>query len=166
MKMAVWGYFLMILGITGILLINVFGNISTTDEQNYYLLKEITEASMYDSIDFAAYRLGLNYDGENPGVIKIEKEKFIESFVRRFAESTGKTRHYKISFLEIIEEPPKVSIRLESKEDYNFFRAFKPNNKEFNFDSEEDFDIMNKIDAILETRAEYRDVMKKEGKGE
>ena len=144
-----WGYLLLALGIIGIMLINMFGNISTTNEQNYYLLREVTEASMYDAIDFVAYRLGKDYDGNNPGVLRIEKERFVESFVRRFAESAGRNKNYRIVFQEIIEEPPKVSVVVYSSEPYSFFDRFSPMNNDITF-SEDSFNIQNRIDAILE----------------
>ncbi|MEG0994460.1 MAG: DUF5411 family protein [Bacilli bacterium] len=149
MQTSMWGYLLLALGIIGIMLINMFGNISTTNEQNYYLLREVTEASMYDAIDFVAYRLGVNYDGNNTGVLRIEKEKFVESFVRRFAETAGRNKDYVIIFQEIIETPPKVSVVVRSNEPYSFFDRFTPMDKKIEF-KEDSFNIQNRIDAILE----------------
>ena len=46
MKVSFWGILFVILGILGIVMINFFGNLTVSNEQNYYLLKEITEAAM------------------------------------------------------------------------------------------------------------------------
>ena len=59
MTESLWMYFFMVLGIFGIVLINLFGNIIVSNEQNYYLLKEVTEAAMYDAIDMNVYKNGL-----------------------------------------------------------------------------------------------------------
>ena len=63
MKESLWMYFFAVLGMTGIVLINMFGQVVVSNEQNYYLLKEITEAAMYDAVDLTAYRQGVGYDG-------------------------------------------------------------------------------------------------------
>ena len=69
----------MILGIIGVSIILLFQQLTTTNENDYYLLKEITEAAMVDSIDISYYR--------ETGNLKIVREKFVENFTRRFAES-------------------------------------------------------------------------------
>ena len=65
-------------------------------------------------------------------------EKFLESFVRRFAENVNRDRNYKIRILDLNETPPKVSVQVGSSTVATF--------------AGEDFDIVNKIDAILETK--------------
>ena len=47
---------MIVLGITGIAIILLFQQITTSNENDYYLLKEITEASMIESIDLKYYR--------------------------------------------------------------------------------------------------------------
>ena len=42
---------MIVLGITGIAIILLFQQITTSNENDYYLLKEITEASMIESMD-------------------------------------------------------------------------------------------------------------------
>ena len=71
---------LIVLGLVGLSIIILFQNITTNNENDYYLLKEVTEASMIDAIDMDYYR--------ESGELKIIKDKFVESFTRRFAEST------------------------------------------------------------------------------
>ena len=107
----------MILGIIGVSIILLFQQLTTTNENDYYLLKEITEAAMVDSIDISYYR--------ETGELKIVREKFIENFTRRFAESTliiG--TKYTIKFFDIMEEPPKVSVRIDTGiENYKIYNT-------------------------------------------
>ena len=162
MKAAVWGYLFLFLGILGLLLINLFGNITLNNEQDYYLLKEVTEASMIDSIDYKAYSVGVGYDGVTqsndpdsmhcisgiPGTVRIVKERFVESFVRRFAKSVTNNRDYKISFDDIDECPPKVSVTVVAKEPYKLLGNLF-GNKEVNYETES-AEIVNTLSAILE----------------
>ena len=130
MKVSVWAYFMIVVGIIGITVVTLFQDVTTTNDQNYYLLKEITEASMLDSVD-ETYFITTNR-------VSINKEKFVEVFIRRFAESAGFNKEYNIKFHDIIEEPPKVSISVGSK------------SNTFSFTGEQ-FNIYNKIDAIIES---------------
>lgn len=104
-----------ILGVIGVAVIILFQKLTTSNENDYYLLKEITEASMYDSIDIKYYR--------ETGELKISREKFVETFTRRYTESTlfiGSK--YVISFYDIIERPPKVSIIIDTEiQDYKIY---------------------------------------------
>ena len=123
---------IVILGLIGVAVILLFQQITTNNENDYYLLKEITEASMIESIDVGYYR--------ETGNLKIVKEKFVENFTRRFAESTiFVTSEYNIDFYDIIEEPPKVSIIVNT------------GLGEYTIGGNADeYGIANKLDAILE----------------
>ena len=79
MKDSIWGYAVFVLGITAIIVIWFFSNVTSTDQHNYNLLKETTESAMYDAIDLSAYR--------NDGTIRIVEEKFVDIFIRRFEEN-------------------------------------------------------------------------------
>ena len=125
------------LGVAGILFITLFQTITNTDEHNSQLLKEVTEAAMWDSVDYAFYKDQHYY--------KINQEKFVESFLRRFASSASLSRNYKIEFYDVNELPPKVSIKVTSKIRSGSITATLGDN------SQVDFDLSNKIDAILET---------------
>lgn len=129
-----WTYsslFLILFGLFGLFIIFLFQDITVSNEDDYYLLKEITEASMEDSLDIAYYR--------KTGDIKIIQEKFVEVFTRRFAESsTLAAQGYTVEFIDIIEEPPKVTVRI------------KNNTKGYTLDSD-GFDIINELSAIIET---------------
>ena len=97
---------IIILSLMALLLINVISNYSTGGELDYYLVKETTEAAMEDAIDLEYYRLN--------SLIRIDKEKFVESFLRRFADNVDNTRTYNIEFYDINEVPPKVSVKVDS----------------------------------------------------
>lgn len=131
MKEAFWGYFIMIVGIVGLAIVLLFQDITTTNDQNYYLIKEITEAAMIDSIDITWYK--------KHEQLAIDKEKFVENFIRRYAESAGFNKTYNIQFYDINELPPKVSLSVGSKSNV------------FSFTGEQ-FDIINRLDAILESK--------------
>ena len=42
------------------------------------------------------------------------KEKFVEIFVRRFAEDANLSRTYNVEFYDIYEVPPKVSVKVST----------------------------------------------------
>jgi len=130
MKESFWGAAVVGIGIVAIFFIYFFQSITNTDEHNYHLLKETTKAAMYDALDLAAYR--------NDGTIRIDREKFVENFLRRFAESATLANEYEIKIYDVNEEPPKVSIQVSSRQ------ATSLTGKR------EQFTITNRLDAILE----------------
>ena len=89
MKESLWGYWLIVLGIFILSVMLLLQNYTTTNEQDVYLIKEITDAAMGDSLDLAHYR--------KYGEIRIIKEKFVENFVRRFAENAQLSNTYEIN---------------------------------------------------------------------
>ena len=104
MKEGIWGYWLILLGIIIITVMILLQNYTTTNQQDYYLTREITYASMYDSIDYGYYK--------KHGEVKIIKEKFVENFIRRFAESATLNKTYTVNFYKIYETPPVVSLEI------------------------------------------------------
>ena len=136
MKESFWGYLIILLGIVSIAFIFFFQRITNTDEHNYHLLKEVTEAAMFDALNVGEYRAS--------GNIRIDREKFVENFVRRFAQSANLARTYVINFYDINETPPKVSIQVSSLEKDNYYN-YAQGGEMF------EFDIINRLDAILET---------------
>ena len=132
MKESIWGYFIIVFGILAIGVIWFFANITRTDQHNYVLLKETVEAAMFDAVDLSVYR--------SDGQIKIIEDKFLESFIRRFAENAELSNEYKIEIFDINEEPPKVSLKVSSKKDTNATNEII------------EYDVVNNIDAILETK--------------
>ena len=131
MKESVWGVAIVAVGIIAIFFIYFFQSVTNTNEHNYHLLKETTESSMYDALDLSAYRQN--------GKIRIDREKFTENFLRRFAESAVLSRTYKIEIFDINEEPPKVSLRVSSAESTTLTGEIL------------NFDLVNRLDAILES---------------
>jgi len=97
---------IILLAVIALLLINVFTNYGTGGELDYYLLKETPDGALEDSIDWSFYRKHQLY--------RIEKEKFVESFLKRFANNVDNTRTYNVKFYDINEVPPKVSVKVDS----------------------------------------------------
>lgn len=131
MKESFWAILIISIGLVSIAFVFLFQDLTNTDEHNMHLLKETTEAAMYDAIDLATYR--------KDGTVRMDREKFVENFVRRFAQNASLSRTYVIEIYDVNETPPKVSLKVSSTEESNV------NNEII------EFDIENKIDAILET---------------
>lgn len=110
--------------------VNIVQNYQTGNELDYYLLRETAEAAMTDAVDVGYYRLS--------GLLRIDKEKFVESFIRRFAQNVSNSRTYDIGFYDINETPPKVSILVKSD------TAASING--------ESVELTNRINVILESR--------------
>ena len=180
LKVAMWALGMLVLSLFGVVLVNLFGNITVTDQLNYTTMKNAVEASMYDSLDIAHYRAGfclcsnkekksekwvfddddeyefkeITYDENGNetcesklkkceilfGEYRLKPKAFSESLTRRFAEMVTNNKDYKIIIQDIVEYPPKVSVRILSKdEEYSAT------------DSGGGYDIVNQIDAIIET---------------
>lgn len=122
---------IVILGVLTLTCVNLVQSYQSGNELDYYLLKETTEAAMLDAVDFGYYRI-------SGGEIRVDREKFLESFIRRFADSVSPTTTYNIKIIDFNETPPKVSIQVGTKTVSSV--------------AGEDFDIVNSIDAILESK--------------
>lgn len=131
MKNAFWAYWLVLLGIVIVVIMLLVQNLTTSSTQDYYLVKEITEDSLIDAVDYSYYR--------TYGEIKINKEKFYESFIRRFSENASLNTTYTVSFYGVYEAPPKVSVEIKSKS--NTFNVIG---------DQTTFDMVERIDSILE----------------
>lgn len=131
MKESFWGIMVVMLGVISVAFIYFFQTYSNTNEQNYILLKEVTEAAMYDAVDLASYR--------TTGTVRIDREKFVENFLRRFAESVTLGNTYVVKIYDVNETPPKVSLQVSTKLQSNVTNEIM------------EFDIVNRLDAILET---------------
>ena len=181
MKEGFVGVGLIILFTFGFLAMNLFGNITVTDQLNYTTMKNAVEAAMFDAIDMPKYRSGFclcteksdftftsssEYeivDMENNscdpmilrtnnmslkngnynckllvGEYKITKEIFAESFSRRFAEMVNNGKNYRLIIKDVVEYPPKVSVRVESDDRYGMGYG------------NEEYEIVNAIDGLLE----------------
>lgn len=131
MKESVWAWWFLVLGLLMIAVIIVITDITTTSDQNYYMLKEISEASMMESVDYAYYR--------KYGDLRINSEKFMENFLRRYSETVTINKTSKVSFYDIYESPPKVTVEVSTKSTQILINATSTM-----------FDITNRLDAILE----------------
>ena len=131
MKESFWGYMVIVLGVIAIAVIWFIANSTRTDQHNFYLLRETVEASMLDSVDLAIYR--------QTGEIEINEATFIENFLRRFASNADLSNTYVIEIYDISTKPPKVSMKVSSARDVTATGDVIS------------FDMVNNIDAILET---------------
>lgn len=131
MKNAFWAYWLILLGTVIVVIMMLVQNLTTSSTQDYFLVKEITEASMIDAVDYSYYR--------KYGEIKINKEKFFESFFRRFAETASLNTTYTVSFYGVYEAPPKASVEIKSKS--NTFTVLGDATT---------MDMVERIDSVLE----------------
>lgn len=188
-----WAFFIFLLGLFGLFLINTFGVIITTNQQDYTLIKNAVEAAMNDSIDRASKKVGFYlcldvdpnslskdkngaymFNSKNDyhivlrtshlsnesiqncdlltGETKIFKDVFIESFLRRFANNINNNKSYKVTIQEVIEYPPKVSVRVDT---YNTYNSVESKTYDFNYNS--DYSIRNQIDSILEEKEIKKD---------
>ena len=139
MRESIWGYAIIVLGIIAIGIIWFFADVTKTDQHNYNLIKETVEAAMLDAVDLTAYRLD--------GSIQIDEHKFVENFIRRFAENADLSNSYVIEIYDINTEPPKVSLKVSSKKSDSSLA-----NSSYSDEKIIEFDVVNNIDAILETK--------------
>lgn len=135
MSESFWGTFIIGAGVIIIGIIFFMQKVTNSEEEVYILLKETTEAAMMDAVDYNAYTLETD-SGEK--TVRINREAFVESFIRRFSQNASLNNTYVVEFYDINEYPPKVSIRLKTKQGGVVM------NQEFKFD------MVDKIDAILE----------------
>ena len=119
---------IIILSLATLLMIDIITNYSSGSELDYYLVKETAEAAMIDAVDVKYYR-------EN-GLLRVDKEKFVESFLRRFADSVDNTRNYQVAFYDLNEVPPKVSVKVDSSTVLSF--------------NGDNLEMSTTLDAILE----------------
>lgn len=127
-----------IMGLFGLLIIILFNEITVSNEQDYYTLKDATEAAMIESVDITYYRI--------TGEIKISQEKFVENFTRRFTEtSTFGQGNYSIYYYQISEYPAKVSLRIvDSTNSYNIYNTYS-----VDIDATQ-INVVNELSAILD----------------
>ena len=135
MKEAFWGVLIIILGLFGIVIINIFQKSTVDNDRVYYLIKETSEAAAYDSIDLTYYRLN--------GDIRIVEDKFIENLTRRFAQNVT-IGDYKIIVEDINEVPPKISLRVISQ-----ITSLQGEN----------FNLKNRVDAVVEVKYKLEEVL-------
>ena len=140
---------IIIMSLIALLMLNVLTNFSTGGELDYYLVKETADAAAVDAIDVSYQK--------DCGLIRMDKEKFVESFVYRFVNSVDGTRDYDIRFYDINEVPPRVSIKVDSLT----VLSVNSNGKDKNDDNQA-ANISTNYDLVVETEY-YRDSATEEG---
>ena len=103
---------MIMLAMLALILVNMITSSSTGSELDYYLVKETAEAAMDDAIDIKYYR--------DNGTFRMDTEKFVENFLIRFSQNVDNTRAYKVSFYDLNETPPKVSVKVVSSTNVSF----------------------------------------------
>ena len=131
MKESFWGAMIIMFGVTSILFVFFFQVVTNTEQQNYNLLKEVTEAAMLDAVDLTTYRA--------TNTVRIDREKFVENFVRRFAEGVNFATTYDVYIYDVNEQPPKVTLAVQSKAVSQLS------------EDRVDVNITNRLSAVLET---------------
>lgn len=140
MKESMWGYWIVVLGISIMSVMVLLQNYTTTSEQDYFLIKEVLEASMYEAVDYGYYR--------DTGELKMNTEKFVENFMRRFSETVNINKNYKIEFYQIYEQPPAASVAVKTKTDGSNFGQQAGS-------TETSADVVNRLTGILYTNSTY-----------
>lgn len=134
MKESYWGYWLIVLGAFVVIIMLLIQNVASNNTFDESAIRRITEAAMVDAVDYGYYRMY--------GELKINKEKFIESFWRRFAEEANIRTEYDILITGMYEAPPKVSVEVNSKTGKLIIGT-----------SSEDFDMTTRVSDILENNS-------------
>ncbi len=141
MKESLWGYWIVVLGVSIMGVMLLLQNYTTTNEQDYYLVKEVLEASMYEAVDYGYYR--------DTGELKMNAEKFTENFIRRFSEVVNINKKYTLSFYDIYEEPPAASVSISTTTNNTAFGQSQAANKD-------KAAIVNRLTGILYTNSKYQ----------
>lgn len=139
MKESIWGYWIIVLGISVIAVMVLLQSFTTTSEQDYYLVKSCLESSMYDAVDYGYYR--------DAGKFKMNAEKFYENFIRRFAQSVNMSKNYKLDFYDVSEMPPSASVSVTSSTSESNFGT--------NGGATESTNVTNRLTGILFTNDNY-----------
>ena len=148
MKYSFLGAGLMVFGLFTLVIIIMFQSITMDNDSEYYVLKEAMKASMYESIDKEYGSNPENYitctnNGKTykTSKVKIVEQKFVENFTRRFqAGIGGDAQDYTIEFYDIVESPPKATVKITSKT--GSYKAV--------LNSDDDISIVNNLTGILE----------------
>ena len=122
---------IIMLAIMSLAVVNIINNYSTGNEMTESLLRDTVEAAMLDAVDISYYQV-------SGGIIRMDKEMFVENFTRRFAQSVSSDKDYQIKIYDIYEIPPKVTIQVGSSTTATF--------------EGEGLEIVNQISGIIETK--------------
>lgn len=142
MKESMWGYWIVVLGVSIMSVMVLLQNYTTTNEQDYYLIKGVLEASMNEAVDYGYYR--------DTGHLKMNREKFVENFVRRFSETVNINKNYQLNFYQIYEEPPAASVSVTTSTNNTNFGEINGAGA-----AEDGVEPTNRLTGILYTNARY-----------
>ena len=106
MKHAMWGYMFIALGLVIIAILFLVNNLTTSDEEDFYVAREVMQSAMTEATDYGTYLVS--------GDIVMSREKFVEIFLRRFAESVTPNKNYQVDFYQIYEYPPAATVRIRT----------------------------------------------------
>lgn len=120
MKESMWGYWIIILGVSIISIMILLQSYSTSDEQTYFLAKESIQSAMKEAVDYAYHQDSTGIvDGSSgncvTGILKMNSEKFVENFIRRFSDTVDISKSYEINFYYLSEVPPAASVEVKVK---------------------------------------------------
>lgn len=123
---------IIMLGIFTFAGINLISNYSMGTEMDYYTLKETVQGAMTDASDYSYYRKN--------GTVRMDREKFAESFMLRLAKSVATDRDYNVKIYDINEVPPKVTVQVEASN-----LSTNPNNTADNRNAV----VVTRVDGVL-----------------
>lgn len=146
MKESLWGYWIIILGLSIIGLMMFLQSYTTTSEQDYYLIKSSLEASMLEAIDYGYLK--------NTGSFKMNREKFVENFLRRFSETVNINKTYQVDFYKIYETPPAATVAVTTKSESTSFGKSQGAKSD-------QVDITTRMSGIIFTTENYKSLKKK-----
>lgn len=132
---------IIILGIFAFAGINLISNYSMGTEMDYYTLKETVQGAMTDAADYSYYRKN--------GTVRMDREKFTESFMLRLAKSVSTDREYNIKIYDVNEVPPKVSVQVEASN-----LSTNPNTPA----DQRNAVVVTRVDGILASGSHYEPV--------
>ena len=135
MKESLWGYWIIVLGISIIAVMILLQNYSITDEQSFFLAKETLSSAMKESVDYgymADYPEAVTVENHtsttNYGKLKVNREKVIENFIRRFADTVDIQKSYRINFYTVSEIPPAMSVEVLANTSASTFGQWEAGN--------------------------------------
>jgi len=134
MNMSAWGAFLLTLCLITLVTLGVIQIMTTTNENDYYLLRETVESALEDSVEPTSLT-----SSEGP---RVNEDQFIKILTMRFAESADTNRKYKIRVTCFSPEPPMVCVEVSTTITNNKFLS----------DDTETKTVVNRINAILEQK--------------
>ena len=155
MKTAYWGVAVIVFGIFGLVLINLFGDITVTNQQDYTLLKNSVEAAMYDAIDETSYKNGFCICTNASKVNGVYKFNSVNDYVIQNLYNSTDCNTYGYSFCQKMVGEIKIDeeVFVES-----FLRRFAENtngNKNYKVIVQDVIEYPPKVSVEIRTYSNY-----------